>query len=87
MASLRSLAAAALLGHIVYALSPPVKRAVPALAQVIDQKSFNVLPTVPPAIDYNASGVSEHTNSNAISFSLTALRRARGPLQTRRRRR
>ncbi|KAH8898053.1 calcium-dependent phosphotriesterase [Thozetella sp. PMI_491] len=56
MMSLRSLATtAALLGNTVYALSPPAKRAVPALAQVINQKSFNVLPTVPPAVDYNAS--------------------------------
>ncbi|KAK3392815.1 hypothetical protein B0H63DRAFT_385685 [Podospora didyma] len=52
MASLRSVVAtAALFANSVYA----GKRTVPSLAQVIDQKSFNVLPTVPPAEEYNAS--------------------------------
>ncbi|KAK0726091.1 lactonohydrolase [Lasiosphaeris hirsuta] len=56
MASLRSLAtAAALFGHGVYAAVAPAKRAVPSLAQVINQKSFNVLPSVPTAEEYNAS--------------------------------
>ena len=58
MASIRSLATtAALLGNV-YAGVVPVKRAVPALAQVINQKALNVLPKVPPAVDYNASSVS-----------------------------
>lgn len=56
MASIRSLATAALLGNV-YAGVVPVKRAVPALAQVINQKALNVLPKVPPAVDYNASSV------------------------------
>ncbi|KAK4442664.1 hypothetical protein QBC34DRAFT_363420 [Podospora aff. communis PSN243] len=57
MASLRSIAAvAALLTNSVNAVAPPVvKRAVPALAQVINQKAFNVIPTVPPAEEFNAS--------------------------------
>ncbi|KAK1753595.1 Gluconolactonase [Echria macrotheca] len=56
MPSLTSFAAAtALLGQAVYAGPPLAKRAVPALAQVINQKALNVLPTVPPASDYNAS--------------------------------
>ncbi len=60
MASLRSLAtAAALLGGSVSALAPPVqKRAVPAQAQVINQKAWNVLPSVPEPDEYNASNVS-----------------------------
>ncbi len=67
MASLRSLAtAAALLSNSVYAAAPPVKRSVPALAQVINQKSFNVLPSVPPESDYNASSVSKR--NTALSF-------------------
>lgn len=63
MASLRSIAImAALLGNGINAAVPPhQKRAIPALAQVINQKSFNVLPEVPPAVEYNASSVS-HTD-------------------------
>jgi len=61
MPSLTSFAAAtALLGQAVYAGPPLAKRAVPALAQVINQKALNVLPTVPPAVDYNASSVSSN---------------------------
>lgn len=57
MASIRSLAAtAALFGSVM--ASPAEKRALPSLAQVINQKSFNVLPTVPTAEEYNASSVS-----------------------------
>ncbi|KAK3377272.1 gluconolactonase [Lasiosphaeria ovina] len=51
MASLRLFAASALLVNSVYAS----KRTLPALAQVINQKSFNVLATVPTAEEYNAS--------------------------------
>jgi hypothetical protein len=60
MASLRSIAAvAALLANSVNAVAPPVvKRALPALAQAISQKAFNVIPTVPPAEEFNASSVS-----------------------------
>ena len=58
MTSIRSLAIVALLGNSVNAAVPPAKRAIPALAQVIDQKSFNALPSVPPAIEYNASSAS-----------------------------
>jgi len=61
MASLRSFAAlAALLSSSAYAAAPPAvkPRALPALAQVINQKSFNVLPTVPTAEEFNASSVS-----------------------------
>jgi len=57
---LRSLAVTAVaLSTGASAIAPPlVKRAIPALAQVIDQKSFNVLPTVLPTSGYNASSVS-----------------------------
>ncbi|KAK3317364.1 hypothetical protein B0T19DRAFT_389452 [Cercophora scortea] len=58
MASLRLLATTAvLLGSNVNALAPGPRgqRAIPALAQVIDQKSLNVLPSVPPAVEFNAS--------------------------------
>lgn len=57
MASIRSLAAtAALFGNMASVMASPYeKRALPALAQVINQKSFNVLPTVPTAEEYNAS--------------------------------
>ena len=63
MAPIRSLAAtAALLGHLASVMaSPHQKRALPALAQVIDQRSFNVLPTVPTPEEYNASSVSSAT--------------------------
>ena len=53
-------ATAAVLASFVQAGSLPSKRSVPTLAQVINQKSFNVLPSVPPASDYNASSVSIH---------------------------
>ncbi|KAK3995728.1 hypothetical protein QBC44DRAFT_283143 [Cladorrhinum sp. PSN332] len=58
MMLLRSIVLAmSLLGNIAFtvASSPNLKRAIPALAQVIDQKSFNVLPSVPTAEEYNAS--------------------------------
>jgi len=56
MASLRSLAAtAAFFGNMASVMAAPKDKPLPALAQVIDQKSFNVLPTVPTAEEYNAS--------------------------------
>jgi hypothetical protein len=62
MASIRSLAAtAAFFGSVM--ASPHDKRAaLPALAQVINQKSFNVLPTVPTPEEYNGSSVSADHN-------------------------
>jgi hypothetical protein len=70
MASFRSIAAvAALLTGSVNAVAPPVvKRALPALAQVIDQKAFNVLPTVLPAEEFNGSSVSLSREPNASVF-------------------
>ncbi|KAK3329127.1 hypothetical protein B0H66DRAFT_540305 [Apodospora peruviana] len=56
MAPLRSLAAtAALFGNVAQSAPFYKRAAVPALAQVIDLKSFNVLPSVPTAEEYNAS--------------------------------
>jgi hypothetical protein len=64
MASIRSIATiAALIGSTASSVAPPVKRAIPALAQVISQKSFNVLPSVPSADDYNASSVRTYEDS------------------------
>jgi hypothetical protein len=53
MTSLLTLGAAVLLSNGVRA-----QGSVPAQAQVIDQKAFNVLPMVPTPIGYNASSVS-----------------------------
>ncbi|KAK4159308.1 Gluconolactonase [Cladorrhinum sp. PSN259] len=55
MASLRLITLAFAVLDGVSASSGNTKRAIPALAQVIDQKSFNVLPSVPTAEEYNAS--------------------------------
>jgi len=60
MASLRSIApSVVLLGNSFFAAAAPTKgHAVPSLAQVINLKSLNVLPSVPTAEEYNASSVS-----------------------------
>lgn len=57
MADLRCIAptVVALLGAAV--ATPLQSRTIPSLAQVIDLKSFNVLPSVPTAEEYNASSV------------------------------
>lgn len=61
MASLRSLAAtAAFFGSVM--ASAQDKRTLPALAQIINQQSSNVLPTVPTPEEYNGSSVSTDHN-------------------------
>jgi gluconolactonase len=39
-------------------ISHALANTVPSCAQVVDQKSFNVLPVVPPPFEFNASNVS-----------------------------
>jgi len=74
MAPLRSFAAAAALLSITVSaaappVKPPVKRALPTLAQVISQKAFNVIPTVPTAEEFNGSSA-PWTPLNTTSASL-----------------
>lgn len=54
----------------------------PDLAQAIDQKSFNVLPKVPTAEEYNGSSVSPSSRTPGFTM-LTMRNRRRGPHQTR----
>lgn len=79
MASLRSLAATAAFFGSVMAASPQDKRTLPALAQVINQQSSNVLPTVPTPEEYNGSSVSTDHNRPLRSV-VTRLTPHSGPL-------
>lgn len=58
MAPFLSVVAGVLIANGVNAAVPLKRAALPALAQVIDQKSLNALPMVPPPVGYNASSVS-----------------------------
>lgn len=44
--------------------------AVPKYAQIVDQKSFNVLPVVPPAVEFNATNVSFLFEKKASAFCI-----------------
>ena len=61
----------------VMALPENGKRAssVPALAQVVDQRSFNVLPTVLTAEDYNGSSVSPSIRNPTGFLAMLTLRK------------
>ena len=89
MVTALSLAAgAAFVGSRAYAQSTAK---LPALAQVINQKNFNVLKDPPPPLGYNASSVSGHGPGAARRFgcreamALTRLRPRGRPPDTRRR--
>ena len=65
--------------HGVMAFPENGKRAasLPALAQFVDQRSFNVLPTVPTAEEYNGSSVSPSISSPSRLVSMLMLQNSR----------
>lgn len=55
--------------------------AVPKYAQIVDQKSFNVLPVVPPAVEFNGTTVGFLQKSICPLYHLTRDSRLYGLAQ------